>query len=179
MSDKRITEDSKLIAKYLGWVYVPHNNLGNYKKAGWYRTQERVEEVLEKEGGTINKTLIIDSMRRKKGWDIVDGKYVRFVCRSHNELRFYNSFDALIPAIEKLEKEDLSEFHYEWEDGRGKHNNFMGIRFSRFEDQSDFSIDLQLDPPTWIGEGKGGGIVKDTFKAVVEAIKYINNVKIY
>lgn len=90
---------------------------------------------------------------------------------------FYGSLDSLIPAIEKLEKEDLSEFHYEWEDSRGKQNNFMGIEFNRWRDESYYGVDLQLDPTYCIGEHKGEGIIKDTFHATVEAIKHINNLR--
>lgn len=174
----KIIEGSKTIAKYLDWVYIPSNNLQGFPKAGWYQTKVRKKsEITTESGKKVDTTGFSDSINTKIGWFIVNENYVKFVCRNHNQLRFYNSMDALVPVIEKLENEDLSEFHYDWEDSRGEHNNFMRIEFSRFGDQSSFDIDLQLDPCKEIGSHKGEGIVKDTFHATVEAINYINKLR--
>lgn len=182
MSKQNIIEGSKTIAKYLGWVYIPHNNLQGFSKAGWFKTRKRVKKEditlpLNKDKIVVDGMFLQDSAKIKSGWFVVNDMYVKFVCRSHNELRFYNSMDALIPAIEKLENEDLSEFHYEWEDGRGMHNNFMSLDFNRWHNESHYSIDLELDPAIFIGSHKGEGILKDTFHATVEAINYINNLR--
>lgn len=151
-----ITESSKLIAKYLGWKYIPFEPSLEVK-AGWYKPS-----IGYSKGSVPHK----------------DGKFWTYACRNNNQLRYYNSFDALIPAIEKLEAEELEDYfgHYEWVN-KEKRSNFMNVSFSRFEGVSDFFINLDLDPPIRIGVGKGNGITKDTFKAVVEAIEYINNLK--
>lgn len=150
-----ILNKSKIIAKYLGWKYIPYAKNSNYK-FGWYKP---------------TTGLVKGSVRDKYG------KYWFYVCRNHQQLRFYNSFDALIPAIEKLEAEELKEYFYSWGKGKEKRYNFMNLSFSRFQGVSDFYVDLELDPPMRTGVGKNNGIIKDTFKAVVEAIEYINNLK--
>lgn len=173
-----IIEKSKVIAEYLGWMYIPFNDLQGFPKAGWWQVKEREKTSVTLDSGKIiNTTAVGDVMNRKQGWQIIDGNYVKFVCRNHSQLRFYNSFDALIPAIEKLESEDLSDYSYKWKDDRGLNNNFMGIEFMRWHDNSDFVIEWELDPILSIGEGKGEGITKDTFYAVYQAIEYINDLK--
>ena len=84
----------------------------------------------------------------------------------------------MIPAIKSLEREDLSEYSYSFFDVENNIcYNFVDIEFLRWKDESYITMNLELDPPQSIGKGKGEGIVKDTFKAVSEAIKYINKVK--
>ena len=141
-----ITEKSKVIADYLGWRYVPSNDLQGFPKAGWWKGNCNT-----KEGISYNK--------------INSG--CLYVCRNHNQLRFYNSFDALIPAIEKLEKEDLSDYI----------KNFEYIEFVRDNFTSEIQLLSHPKPMELIGESKDKGIIKDTFYAVYQAIEYINNLK--
>lgn len=150
-----ITESSKIIAKYLGWKYAPFNK-DNGRRPGWYKPSKGILK-----GSVLHE----------------DGKFWKYVCRNHNQLRFWNSFDALILAIEKLESEELEEYFYSWGEGEEKRYNFMNLSFSRFQGVSDFFIDLELDPPIRVGDSEGKGIIKDTFKAVVEAINYVNDLK--
>lgn len=173
-----ITEKSKVIAEYLGWRYIPFNDLQGFPKAGWWQVEEREKTSVTLDSGEVVNTIGVgDVMNRKQGWQIIDNSYVKFVCRNHSQLRFYNSFDALIPAIEKLEKEDLSDYCYKWKDGRGLNNNFVYVEFMRFRDNSFIAIEWELDPFTTIGKNEGKGIIKDTFYAVYQAIKYINDLK--
>ncbi len=173
-----ILKGSKLIAEYLGWKYVPSNDLQGFPKAGWYQMKVRKKsEITVESGKKVDTTMFSDSINTKRGWSIHKEAYYKYVCRNHNQLRFYNSFDSLIPAIEKIENEDLSEFHYEWKDGRGEHNNFQSIEFNRWGDESFYDVGLELDPSYYIGRHKGEGIIKDTFHATVEAINYINNLR--
>lgn len=148
-----IIEKSKVIAGYLGWRYIPYSPESDLKP-GWY------EPSLSK--GRVK---------------LDDGKFYRRFCRTHGELRFYNSFDALIPAIEKIENEDLSEYFYTWTDSRGKRSNFNGFEFCRWHDSSEFDLHLELDPSETIGKSKGKGIIKDTFEAVFATIELINQIK--
>lgn len=157
MTKQEIIDGSKTIAKYLGWKYVPFTPKNKIKSGYWSPANSFVKGL---------------SMHS-------DGKYWTYVCRKHDQLRFYNNFDSLIPAIEKIESEDLREHYGTWKEPYGDiRSNFRYIEFSRFDGQSSFDIELDLDPSREIGMGKGEGILRDTFKAVVEAINYLNNLQI-
>ena len=43
-----ITEQSRLLAEYLGWKYVPSNDLQGFPKAGWWKGVEEDIELFEK-----------------------------------------------------------------------------------------------------------------------------------
>jgi len=89
MTQKDIISGSKLIAEYLGWKYIPHNDLQGFPKAGWFIVRDNQRMMLAK----------------YDGWVKVEDKAVKFVCRNHSELRFWNSIDVLVPVIQKIEKE--------------------------------------------------------------------------
>ena len=42
MESKDIIEGSKLIAEYLGWKYIPFNDLQGFPKAGWYQISKPI-----------------------------------------------------------------------------------------------------------------------------------------
>lgn len=164
-----ITEKSKILAEYLCWVYVPNNDLGEFPKAGWYTPL------------TSCKPSKHSSSNVKVG-----DMYTKYVCRSHNQLRFYNSFDELIPVLNKLTEEDLKEYMYSWEECTYEDKegceletcyNFEGIGWDVNRGYSQIYIHLALDPTIFIGECKGEGIVKNTFEACYQAINYINEIK--
>ena len=94
MTQEEIINGSKLIAEYLNWVYIPFEpNLGN--KLGWFAPAPK--------GLTI--------ISPKQGYPYyIDGVHYKWVCRNHGELRFWNSLDALVPVIQKIEKEDKAVF---------------------------------------------------------------------
>ncbi len=83
MESKDIINGSKLIAEYLGWVYIPFSADLKHKAGWWSKVPKTEEDVFfSKVNGN-------------------DG----FVCRNHSDLRFWNSLDALVPVIQKIEKE--------------------------------------------------------------------------
>ena len=88
MTQEEIIKGSKLIAEYLGWQYIPFSADLKHK-AGWWSKVPKTEE--DRFFSKINGN---------------DG----FICRNHKELRFWNSLDALIPVIQKIEKEDNAVF---------------------------------------------------------------------
>jgi hypothetical protein len=141
MTKEEIINGSKLIAEYLGWQYIPFNDLQGYSKAGWWRTP-----IIKQEENPLNKIIQEKSKNHK---DKLGSRY--YVCRNHSELRFYNSFDAIIPVIQKIEKEGKVSFYL--------NNNGCGVigdnQYQEFHDK-----DL-----TWI---------QNTFNAVV---KYLENEK--
>lgn len=88
MTKKEIVDGSKLIATYLGWKYIPSNDLQGYSKAGWWAVPNTEEEKLSSE---------VKNHKSKIGSTF-------FKCRNHTDLRFWNSLDSLVPVIDKIEK---------------------------------------------------------------------------
>ena len=161
-----ITEQSRLLAEYLGWKYVPSNDLQGFPKAGWYMplSSHREQKINMKGLGSF----------------IVDKMPYKYVCRNHNQLRFYNSFDELIPVLNKLTEEDLSEYMYSWErcvegdEEDCETGVFMNIDYYI---SVEFGTIIEINPAMEIGRGQGEGIIKNTFNACVEAVEYINKRK--
>jgi len=163
MKENKIIEGSKLIAEYLGWKYVPSNDLGNFPKPGWWEYFE-------------NKLYYHKSGMTRVG---MNGGTANFICRNHHELRFYNSMDALLPAIEKLEKEDLKEYVYSWESQGETRYNFMNISFTLYSKGGYSEIELELDPPYEISSSfeKDLNWTQNTFNVVVNTIKFIKELR--
>ena len=162
-----IAEQSKILAEYLGWKYVPSNDLQVFPKAGWWSP--------------------LTYHSSPKGATKIGDSYYKHICRNHHELRFYNSMDWLIKVLEMLTKEDLSEYMYSWERCKDRDEdgcetevcyNFMNIDYYISKEFGTIiEINLELDPVMEIGRGKGEDIVKNTFNACVEAVEYINKRK--
>lgn len=90
-----IKETSKLLAEYLGWRYIGFNSDKKDFKLGWYKTRKKKGDLIEA------------SLLRKYKWVILDETTLgQYVCRSHNELRFYNSFDWLFEVVLDLMSDD-------------------------------------------------------------------------
>ena len=80
---ENIVNGNKLIAEFLGYRYNPFNNEdGN--KAGWWHKD--TPPAIIKLGSPPRKIL------RK-----------HYLCRNHNELRYFNSYDWIMDVVEKLE----------------------------------------------------------------------------
>jgi len=94
---KDIKEISKSLAEYLGWKYIGFNSGEKDLKLGWYKTQKKtgIPNIIEASLLRTHKFVVLD--------DDTLGKYV---CRSHNELRFYNSYDWLFEVVENLMGDD-------------------------------------------------------------------------
>lgn len=125
MTQEEIINGSKLIAEYMNLVYLPFSAELKEKgmKAGYYQTvsaEPDIQEVTqtsykvgEEDKAEVKKINININLLRyhnKNGWTLVDDNYYKFICRKHSELRFWNSLDALVPVIQKIEKEHLSYF---------------------------------------------------------------------
>lgn len=120
MTQEEIINGSKLIAEYLGWVYIPFSADLKHKKTGWYQVRSAKPNIQKaklrsKDTTTGEETveeLEIDvnfiKFNNKNGWTLVGDNYYKFVCRKHSELRFWNSLDALVPVIQKIEKEKVN-----------------------------------------------------------------------
>jgi hypothetical protein len=122
MTQEEIINGSKLIAEYLGWQYIPFSADLKHKKAGWYQVRSAKPNIQKAKLRSKNTTtgeetveeLEIDvnfiKFNNKNGWTLVDDNYYKFICRNHSELRFWNSLDALVPVIQKIEKEEKAVF---------------------------------------------------------------------
>jgi len=115
---KDIKETSKSLAEYLGWKYIPSNDLRGLSKAGWYKVESakpKIEKVTVTTSSNINPEKIVENREInvtplryhiKNGWVLNEDSYYKYVCRSHNELRFYNSYDWLFEVVEDLMSDD-------------------------------------------------------------------------
>lgn len=179
MSD--IIKNAKIIANYLGWEYIPFNDLQGLPKAGWYETKPVVanpQKMILPDG----KEVTIDFSEipfTKNGWKRYGLKRYRYVCRTHGDLRFYNSFDALLPVISKLEKEDLKDFCYSWYYGEEKYYNFQKISFTLCDGGCYSEVEWDLDPPSTINNSFDEKLswVQNTFNCVAETIEYVKRIK--
>ena len=163
-----IAEQSKILAEYLGWKYIPSNDLQGFPKAGWWKFVYKKNSQ-----GIIPAKLLM-------GASNIDNEYYKYVCRNHHELRFYNSMDWLIKILDKLTKEDLSEHMYSWErcvegdEEDCETGVFMNIDYYI---SVEFGTIIEINPAMEIGRCQGEDIVKNTFNACVEAVEYINKRK--
>lgn len=73
--DKEIIENNKMIAKFMGWTYIP-----------W-------QEATGKHVGWINPKFKIHSPK-------IDNTYL---CRSHNDLKYHKDWNWLMRVMEKIE----------------------------------------------------------------------------
>lgn len=190
MENNNINESSKIIADYLGWKYFPFNNLQGLPKAGWYKVKSAAPDVLKHKvisslnGESTVREIEVDlnflKYNNKNGWILNGGNYYKYVCRHHADLRFYNSMDELLRVIEKLEKEDLSDYHYKWECVDGEiRNNFVKLSFVLYDKRCYSEIELDLDPAIEIAKGNDEHLtwIQNTFNCVVDTINYVNKIR--
>lgn len=167
---KEIIEGAKLLAEYLEWEYFPFNDLRGVKKPGWYYVSP-----------TPPNPIIAGSMLIKGGYQKTDDdRIVKFLCRSHTELRFFNNYDWLFEVIEKLEKEDLREYFYTWIDTeQGRRFNFEGIEVDVNTSYVEVFVNWALDPPQRISEEIWEELpkIQRLFFALVDAAQWVNNIK--
>jgi hypothetical protein len=80
---KEIIEEQKMIAEFIGYRYIPHNNDENIKLPGWWQVDT-----------PLNVLRIISPKWLPAGY---------FLCRNHNELRYRYSWEWLMTFVQKLE----------------------------------------------------------------------------
>lgn len=126
MENKEIISGSKLIAEYMGLCYLPFSAESERHallkekgmKAGYYKTvsaEPNIQEVTqtsyrvgEEDKACVKKINININLLRyhnKNGWKLFEGRYYKYVCRHHGDLRYWNSLNDLVPVIQKIEKE--------------------------------------------------------------------------
>lgn len=156
------TKNNKIICDYLGYKYIPHNNLQGFPKAGvWEVTTSK---VLLKKGGRITK----------------GEEFVRFKARTYKDL--YLGIPALLKVVEKLENEDLRRYGYKWTFGDEQYFNNLGLRFLIWDREVEFEMSFELDPSKTISRKEfknyGEDFRNKLKEVVVETIEYINKIKI-
>ncbi len=101
MEDKEIEKGNKIIAEFMGYKYHPHPS----NNPGWHKIPD--DKIYHPK---INN-----------GW---------YLCRTHKELKYHNSWNWLMPVIHKIE-------NYKFEDGDWAFlrtfSNKEGVRFNRFK----------------------------------------------
>lgn len=168
MDDNIIIEKSKTLAKYMGLQYIPFNDLQDYPKPGYWQTTA--------------KTNLPDFIQfnPKNSWVKVGDKRAKFICRNHSELRYFNDYNSLMEVVSKLEKENLRDYFYKWQEEDEIRYNFEGLEISRFHVKWDVTIWLALDPPMEISKSVKYKDLPDRqqlFFVLVDAIEYINNLR--
>jgi hypothetical protein len=113
-----------------------------------------------------------------------DIKHLSWESLNHGEyltnLKYHESWDWLMPVVEKIESLDLKEYGYKWEDmdGETRYNN-QNICVEIERNQCWIYMNLQLDPPDTLNEKtshmKFDTKIEATYAAVVEFIEYYNN----
>lgn len=81
LSKEEIVAGNKLIADFLGYEYVAYES-GSKIKPGWWRKDTPAHVLNYSCASKLTRSY--------------------FLCRNHHALRYYNSWDALIPAMKKL-----------------------------------------------------------------------------
>lgn len=158
MTREEIREGSKLLANYMGWFYIPSDNKGDFPTAGWYR--------------------LLSPLSKQSNIIVNYKKYDR-ICRRTDDLRFFNEVNWLLEVVDTVEREDLSEYFYQWEYEDEKRSNFEGFSVDIFGGFVDCQVHLALDPPTTIGREtfEWNCLSMALFKVMVDSVKYINKVK--
>lgn len=159
--ENSIIEGAKLIADYLGHKYIPFNDLQGFPKAGWYEVKTITPRIIKVKIPSPDSTELIEKDMdvsfisfSQAGWSRISNQKVKYICRKHEDLRFYNSVDALLPAIKKLEVEKKLDFIL----------NKNGIEF--YDGLSKIVCKPSEEKQNW---------TQGIFYAVVEAIKYIKH----
>lgn len=96
-----------------------------------------------------------------------------------NYFKFEEDYNLMFQVIEKLEKEDLTEYFYSWETSDdGRRDNFQGISIDRFDGLWDANIQFQLDPPKEISKTyKGRKDNEQLFLILRDTVEYVNKLK--
>lgn len=141
-----------------------------------------------------NNKLIAEFMGKSGSVDFHDGKgyipiyWYNGINGGHktpykeDELEYHESWDWLMPVVEKIESLDLSEYGYTWKgiDGEIQYNN--GSIYVEIErNRCWIYMNLQLDPPHTFNEKtyntKFPTKIEALYAAVVEFIEYYNTIK--
>ena len=99
----QIVFDNKKIAKFMGYTYFPHNMEG-VKDPGWKTHIDATR--FTKHNHTHNFFSHIISNKGEPVLKIQRGVEWKYLCRSHNQLSYHNSWEWLMPVVMKISEID-------------------------------------------------------------------------
>jgi len=146
--ENNTTESNKLLAKFMGYEYVPHLPEAIYKPGWWYKnTPDKYSKIGSK------PTKFVESY---------------FLCRRHGDLRYSNEWNWLMRVVEKIEKLNLSNFYDE--------NNFMNVSVDIESGHCHIFVELNYDPSHRITGVSNYDTpkLKLVYSQVVEFVKWYN-----
>lgn len=153
----KIQEHNKMIAQFMGYRYVPFDEGGKINGGYWHNS-------------------IPDNQCNLRSSKTKQHKYL---CRLHRQLRYFNSWDWLMPVLEKIENLDLKEYFYTWKDNDGETRyNFTGISIEIEDVRVWPYISWELDPSSPILDKNvivGKNKREAVYEAVIEIIKWYND----
>lgn len=96
---------------------------------------------------------------------------------AHSGLKFYDSWDALMPVIEEIQKVDLKELFYKFDRGGETQYNFEGFEFTLCTNGCYSGVNLMLDPQMEIAVSFDVNLtwLQNTWVVVVKTLEYIND----
>jgi hypothetical protein len=160
LTKHEIVESNKLIAEFMGFRYIPFSETDRSIIPGWHKS------------GTEGGVRDLPPFHRKT----TDG----YLCRRHRDLRYYNSWDWLMPVVEKIESLDLGELSLEFKlEGRSSYlcvfdfiqaKNYKGA-ISLELDSDKYKGERIADPSTWRCK------LNNAYLTVVKFIKWYNKKK--
>ena len=146
---EEIRENNKIIAKFMGYVYFP--KIENETMPGW-------RKPLKKDAGF--KTLLQYNPKSM-------GVKNQYLCRSHNDLKYYNSFDWLITAVEKVESLECPI--------NGKFGVYINGNNCSIQATNIFQSD---DNTCYFNDHYDDNKLKATYNSIVDFIKWYTKTKI-
>jgi len=162
-----ISDGNKLIAEFMGFEYIPFNN--NYEiDPGWWK--KNTPKAFRGKSDIASK---------------VDKKW--FLCRNHNQLRYFNSWDWLMEVVEKFESmgyDTSLKTHYVRLNPSPSEAYYNTIAYVSFNSDG-YNIfrcmpnDDEYDGHVELGGSRTEGINKKQaiWLMVVESIKWVNENK--
>lgn len=94
------------------------------------------------------------------------------------DLQFHSDWKWLMEAVDFIEKLDLTDEHYSWEDDEGKtRNNFVCLSVEMERDRCFIFEELELDPPHCVVQYVGENKLDATFICVSDFAKIFNERK--
>ena len=102
----QIVFDNKKIAKFMGYTYFPHNMEG-VKDPGWKSNINATRSIKHNRAYNlfakgVNHSFPNGTTHITKG----DGIIWKYICRSHNDLKYNCSWEWLMPVVMKISEID-------------------------------------------------------------------------
>lgn len=104
--------------------------------------------------------------------------YLYLMSNFEESPRFHSDWKWLMEAVDFIEKLDLTDEHYSWEDDEGKtRNNFKCLSVDIERNRCYIDEELELDPPHCVVQYVGENKLDATFMCVSDFAKIFNERK--